>query len=38
MAPLVESDLALLRAFAVAHPGVQWWLNPVGWTPWRCWT
>ena len=26
MAPLSDADLALLRAFALAHPGVQWWL------------
>src|SRR5512133_1791810 len=28
--PLSEGDLAKLRAFAVAHPGVQWWLQPKG--------
>ena len=30
MAELNDADLALLRAFAVAHPGVQWWLQPGG--------
>ena len=30
MAPLSDADLALLRAFALAHPGVQWWLQPGG--------
>ncbi|MDP1657512.1 MAG: 23S rRNA (uracil(1939)-C(5))-methyltransferase RlmD [Hylemonella sp.] len=28
--PLSEGDLARLRAFAQAHPGVQWWLQPKG--------
>jgi 23S rRNA (uracil1939-C5)-methyltransferase len=28
--PLSEGDLAKLRAFAQAHPGVQWWLQPKG--------
>ncbi len=28
--PLSRSDLARLRAFASAHPGVQWWLQPKG--------
>lgn len=28
--PLSEGDLAKLRAFAVEHPGVQWWLQPKG--------
>lgn len=28
--PLSEGDLARLRAFAVEHPGVQWWLQPKG--------
>jgi 23S rRNA (uracil1939-C5)-methyltransferase len=28
--PLGEGDLAKLRAFAQAHPGVQWWLQPKG--------
>lgn len=28
--PLSEGDLAKLRAFAAAHPGVQWWLQPKG--------
>jgi 23S rRNA (uracil1939-C5)-methyltransferase len=27
--PLLDGDLALLRAFAVAH-GVEWWLQPQG--------
>ena len=30
MAPLSDADLALLRAFAVAYSGVQWWLQPGG--------
>jgi 23S rRNA (uracil1939-C5)-methyltransferase len=30
MEPLSESDLARLRAFAAAHPGLQWWLQPGG--------
>ena len=30
MEPLSESDLARLRAFATAHPGLQWWLQPGG--------
>ena len=29
LAPLPETDLVLLRAFAVEH-GVQWWLQPKG--------
>lgn len=28
--PLPEGDKAKLRAFAVAHPAVQWWLQPKG--------
>jgi 23S rRNA (uracil1939-C5)-methyltransferase len=28
--PLSAGDLARLRAFAHAHPGVQWWLQPKG--------
>ena len=28
--PLSAGDTAKLRAFAVAHPGVQWWLQPKG--------
>lgn len=28
--PLSDGDLARLRAFAAAHPGVQWWLQPKG--------
>jgi len=28
--PLSAADLARLRAFAQAHPGVQWWLQPKG--------
>jgi 23S rRNA (uracil1939-C5)-methyltransferase len=28
--PLSEGDIAKLRAFALAHPGVQWWLQPKG--------
>lgn len=28
--PLSEGDLARLREFAAAHPGVQWWLQPKG--------
>ncbi len=28
--PLSAGDLAKLRAFAQAHPGVQWWLQPKG--------
>jgi 23S rRNA (uracil1939-C5)-methyltransferase len=28
--PLGDGDLAKLRAFAQAHPGVQWWLQPKG--------
>ncbi|MBG9387318.1 23S rRNA (uracil(1939)-C(5))-methyltransferase RlmD [Caenimonas aquaedulcis] len=28
--PLSEGDLSKLRAFASAHPGVQWWLQPKG--------
>ncbi|PKO44887.1 MAG: 23S rRNA (uracil(1939)-C(5))-methyltransferase RlmD [Betaproteobacteria bacterium HGW-Betaproteobacteria-3] len=30
LAPLSAGDLAKLRAFAVAHPEVQWWLQPKG--------
>ena len=30
MQPLSEGDLDKLRAFAVAHPAVQWWLQPKG--------
>jgi 23S rRNA (uracil1939-C5)-methyltransferase len=30
MEPLCEGDLALLRAFAEKHEGVQWWLQPKG--------
>ena len=28
--PLSQGDLALLRAFAVQQPGLQWWLQPGG--------
>ncbi len=28
--PLSEGDLAKLRAFAQAHPRIQWWLQPKG--------
>jgi 23S rRNA (uracil1939-C5)-methyltransferase len=28
--PLSEGDIAKLREFAIAHPGVQWWLQPKG--------
>jgi 23S rRNA (uracil1939-C5)-methyltransferase len=28
--PLSDGDVAKLRAFASAHPGVQWWLQPKG--------
>jgi len=28
--PLADGDVAKLRAFAEAHPGVQWWLQPKG--------
>src|SRR5438105_2701640 len=28
--PLSEGDVAKLRAFAQAYPGVQWWLQPKG--------
>jgi 23S rRNA (uracil1939-C5)-methyltransferase len=28
--PLSAGDLAKLRDFAAAHPGVQWWLQPKG--------
>lgn len=28
--PLREADLNRLRQFAVAHPGLQWWLQPKG--------
>lgn len=30
MEPLSDGDLALLRAFATRHVGVQWWLQPKG--------
>lgn len=30
MEPLSDADIAALRAFAAAHPGVQWWLQPKG--------
>ena len=30
LAPLSAADLAKLREFAVAHPSVQWWLQPKG--------
>lgn len=30
MEPLSKGDLARLRAFAAAHPGLQWWLQPGG--------
>ncbi len=30
LAPLSAGDQAKLRAFAEAHPGVQWWLQPKG--------
>jgi 23S rRNA (uracil1939-C5)-methyltransferase len=30
MEPLCEGDLALLRAFAAQHEGLQWWLQPKG--------
>ena len=30
MEPLSEGDLARLRAFAAAHPGLQWWLQSKG--------
>jgi 23S rRNA (uracil1939-C5)-methyltransferase len=30
MEPLSDGDLALLRAFAAHHVGVQWWLQPKG--------
>ncbi|OGA95352.1 MAG: 23S rRNA (uracil(1939)-C(5))-methyltransferase [Burkholderiales bacterium RIFCSPHIGHO2_12_FULL_61_11] len=30
MEPLSEGDRARLRAFAVANPGLQWWLQPGG--------
>ncbi|MDW5441963.1 23S rRNA (uracil(1939)-C(5))-methyltransferase RlmD [Polaromonas sp. SM01] len=30
MEPLSEADLARLRAFAQAHPGLQWWLQSGG--------
>ena len=30
MAPLSEADQARLRAFAAAHPGVQWWVQSGG--------
>ncbi len=30
MAPLSGGDLNRLRAFAAAHPGLQWWLQPGG--------
>lgn len=28
--PLSQADLERLRAFAMAHPAVQWWLQPKG--------
>lgn len=28
--PIPEEDAARLRAFADAHPGIQWWLQPKG--------
>jgi len=28
--PLIPGDVAKLRAFSAAHPGVQWWLQPKG--------
>ncbi|MDO8286541.1 MAG: 23S rRNA (uracil(1939)-C(5))-methyltransferase RlmD [Rhodoferax sp.] len=30
LTPLGDADLNRLRGFAVAHPGVQWWLQPKG--------
>jgi 23S rRNA (uracil1939-C5)-methyltransferase len=30
MEPLSDGDLARLRAFAAANPGLQWWLQPGG--------
>jgi 23S rRNA (uracil1939-C5)-methyltransferase len=30
LTPLSDGDLNRLRQFAVAHPGVQWWLQPKG--------
>jgi len=30
LAPLSAADIARLKAFAVQHPGVQWWLQPKG--------
>ena len=30
MEPLSEGDMDKLRAFAVTHPAVQWWLQPKG--------
>jgi len=30
MEPLSQGDLARLRAFAAANPGLQWWLQPGG--------
>jgi 23S rRNA (uracil1939-C5)-methyltransferase len=30
MVPLTDGDLAKLRDFAAAHPGVQWWLQAKG--------
>jgi 23S rRNA (uracil1939-C5)-methyltransferase len=30
LTPLSDADLNRLRQFAVAHPGVQWWLQPKG--------
>ena len=30
MEPLSEGDVAKLRAFAAAHPGLQWWLQSGG--------
>jgi 23S rRNA (uracil1939-C5)-methyltransferase len=28
--PLSDADIGRLREFALAHPGVQWWLQPKG--------
>jgi len=30
LTPLSDADLNRLRGFAVAHPGMQWWLQPKG--------
>ena len=30
MEPLSEGDMGKLRAFAVTHPALQWWLQPKG--------